>query len=53
MNKFTKILMEVFMNTMASADYDWNLLSDTEQEIFGDEETFNVVLKECRIQLYK
>jgi hypothetical protein len=36
---------------MEDIDYDWNLLTDKEQEIFENEETFNIVVRESKIQV--
>jgi hypothetical protein len=43
--------MNHFLYSAATADNDWNLLSENEQEIFGDEDTFKTILRECRIQM--
>lgn len=51
MNKFTKLLAKHFMYSMEDIDYDWNLLTDEEQVIFENEETFNIIVREVKIQI--
>jgi hypothetical protein len=50
MNKLTVLLLKHFMYSMKDIDFDWNLLTDSEQEIFENEETFNVVVREAKLQ---
>ena len=51
MNKLTLLLFKHFMYSMKDIDYDWNLLTDKEQEIFENEATFNIVVRESKIQV--
>lgn len=45
MTKLKGLLVEHFMYSMKDIDYDWNLLTDTEQDIFKSEEVFNEVVR--------
>jgi len=51
MNKLTQLLMKHFVYSMNDIDFEWDLLTDSEQEIFETEETFNIVVREVKIQL--
>ena len=48
MNKFTRLLVEHFKYSMEDIDYNWDLLTDTEQEIFENEESFNIIVREVK-----
>jgi len=50
MSKLTLLLMEFFILRMKEIDFDWKLLSDDEQELFENEQTFNVIVKEAKIR---